>query len=509
MGESRTKNSVKNAKSGIIVQLMNKILAFAVRTIFIQVLNIQYLGINGLFTNILTLLSFAELGIGTAIIFSMYKPVAGNDQEKIKSLIKLYKKTYRVIGITIFTIGLMIVPFLKYLVKDTLEIKENINILYLLFLINTAVSYFFTYKRSIISAYQQERIINYISGIVKIVITILQIAFLIITHNYILYLIITILGTLTENIIISYKANQMFPFLKEKNVKELEKSEKKNIFSNVTSLVVYKIGGIILDGTDNVIMSAMINVSTVGITSNYTLIISSLKSVLATILNSITSSIGNLNAGNDTNKEEKVFDQLTFINYLLYSFVAVGIVVLINDLIKIWIGEKYLLGLGVVIVLATNMVIEGIRLPAYTYRVTLGLFQKGRITPYIATIVNVATSIILCHYFGVIGIFIGTGLAQLASYSWIDAYLIYKYEFKKRVVGYYQKIIIYFIAFSINVFASYIIISQISIRSSILNFAVKFILACIIPNCINLLFFYRSEEFKSIKKKFLKKKVKK
>ena len=121
MGESRTKNSVKNAKSGIIVQLMNKILAFAVRTIFIQVLNIQYLGINGLFTNILTLLSFAELGIGTAIIFSMYKPVAGNDQEKIKSLIKLYKKTYRIIGITIFTIGLMIVPFLKYLVKDTLE----------------------------------------------------------------------------------------------------------------------------------------------------------------------------------------------------------------------------------------------------------------------------------------------------------------------------------------------------------------------------------------------------
>lgn len=508
MDKSRTRNSIKNVKSGIIVQLTNKILAFVARTIFIQVLNVQYLGINGLFTNILTLLSFAELGIGTAIIFSMYKPVAEDNQEKLKSLIKLYKKTYRVIGLTIFCIGLMIIPFLQYLVKDITEIKENINILYLLFLVNTAVSYFFTYKRSIISAYQQERIINYISGIVKLIITVLQIAFLIITHNYIIYLIITILGTLIENIIISYKANKMFPFLKEKNVKELEKSEKKDILSNVTSLVVYKIGGITLDGTDNVIMSAMTNVTTVGLASNYTLIITSLKSVLATILNSITASVGNLNAGNDTEKEEKVFEQLTFLNYLLYSFVAVGVAILINDLIKIWLGEEYLLGLGVAIVLAANTVIEGIRLPAYTYRVTLGLFRKGRITPYIATIVNVATSIILCHFFGVIGIFIGTGLAQLASYSWIDAYLIYKYEFKKKVTRYYLKVLRYFIVFCVNVFVSYEIISRVTIGNNILNFALKFVLACIIPNCINLVFFCKTEEFKSIKNKFLKKKIK-
>ena len=165
MNNTRTENAIRNVKTGFLVQLINKVMAFIVRTIFIKCLNSEYLGVNGLFTNILTILSFAELGIGTAIIYSMYKPVADNDEEQIKTLMHLYKKTYNIIGIIVFSLGLLVIPFMKHIISDIPNVKENINIIYLLFLINTASSYFFTYKKSIIIAHQKESVINNIDSI--------------------------------------------------------------------------------------------------------------------------------------------------------------------------------------------------------------------------------------------------------------------------------------------------------------------------------------------------------
>ena len=287
MGEtsSRTDNIVENMKTGLVVQLLNKILAFVVRTVFIKVLSTEYLGVNGLFTNILTILSFAELGIGNAIIFNMYKPVANNDKEKIKSLVKLYKKSYEIIGVLVFLVGMCIIPFLNLIIKDAPDIKENISFIYFLFLLDTALSYFFTYKKSIISAYQKESIINNYTTIIYLIRAVVQISFLLITKNFIVYLIIQILSTLILNIVLSLKADKMFPYLKEKNVQNLQDKEKKSIYANVKSLIIYKFGSVILNGTDNIIISSMINVSTVGLCSNYTLIIESVKAILKSILN--------------------------------------------------------------------------------------------------------------------------------------------------------------------------------------------------------------------------------
>ena len=187
MEKSRIKNTIRNVRSGIIVQIINKVMAFIVRTVFIRILNTEYLGVNGLFTNILTVLSFAELGIGTAIIFSMYKPVAEDDTDKIKSLMRLYKKSYNTIGIVVFILGICVIPFMKYIIKDAPNIKESIILIYVLFLINTSVSYFFTYKKSIITAHQQESIINRIDSFFYLIKSILEIVFLILTKNYILY----------------------------------------------------------------------------------------------------------------------------------------------------------------------------------------------------------------------------------------------------------------------------------------------------------------------------------
>ncbi len=371
MEENRTQNTIRNVKTGAIVQMVNKVMAFVVQTVFIMMLNTEYLGVNGLFTNILTVLSFAELGIGTAIIFSMYKPVAEQDKEKIKSLMLLYKKAYNIIGVTVFLLGLCVIPFMSIIIKEAPNIRENLNLIYILFLLNTSISYFFTYKKSIIYAHQKQSIIDNINSIFYLIKSLLLILFLVLTRNYIVYLVIQIIITLVENVIIAIKANKLYPYLKEKSVKRLEKEEQTSIFVNVKSLIVYKLGSVIMNGTDNILISSMISVGVVGLCSNYVLIINSIKSIIFSALNGVTASVGNLNAVGEPKQKEKVFYQITFIDYIVYSFCAVAFIVLLNPFITLWLGEKYLLGMAVPIALAVSFYIDGLRNPGFTYRTTL------------------------------------------------------------------------------------------------------------------------------------------
>lgn len=508
MEESRTKNTIRNVKTGAIVQIINKLMAFVVRTVFIKMLNSEYLGVNGLFTNVLTILSFAELGIGTAIIFNMYKPVAEHNIEKIKSLMQLYKKAYNTIGIIVFVLGLCVIPFMRFIVKEAPNIKENLILIYILFLFNTASSYFFTYKKSIISAHQRQSIINNFDSIFYLIKSILEITFLFITKNFIVYLVIEILSTFLENICLSIKANKMYPYLKDKKVKKLNKDESKNIFDNVKSLVIYKFGGVIMNGTDNILISALVNVSTVGYCSNYVLLINSIKSIITSALNGVTGSVGNLNAVGEPKQKEKVFYQITFANYIVYSFCSIAFITLLNPFISVWLGQNYVLEITVPISLAISFFIEGLRNPGYTYRTTLGLFQKGRSTPYIGAVTNIILSILLCKWFGVAGIFIATGIAQLVSYSWIDPYLIHKYEFKTPVSKYFKKYLYYVIVFIINSIITFEISNLIAIQG-IIGLIFKAISICVICNIINIIAFYKTNEFKELKLKLFDPTVKK
>lgn len=501
MTESRTVNSIKNVKTGAFVQLFNKILAFIVRTVFIKVLNTEYLGVNGLFVNILTVLSFTELGIGTAIIFSMYKPVAKNDKEKIKSLMQLYKKSYTIIGIIILSLGLCLLPFLNIIIKDVPNIKENIGLIYVLLLINTSISYFYSYKKSIIYAHQKQSVINNIDSIYYLFKSIFEVIFLILTKNFIIYLIIQIIGTLIENIIVSIKADKMYPYLKEKNIKKIPSSESKDIFNDVKSLFIYTIGGGLMNGIDNILISVLINVSTVGLCSNYNLVINSVKSIVSYAINGINASVGNLNASDNIEKKEQIFHQLTFINYIVYSFCGIAFIVLLNSFIKLWLGDKYVLALSVSIAMSMNFFLEGLRNPGYVYRTTLGLFKKGKLTPCIGAMANLILSIILCKYYGITGIFIATALAQLVSFCWIDPFLIYKYEFNKTPVKYYLKYIKYILTFMI-ISAITLSISNL-LNYSIISFIIRIFIVIVIPNILNILIYKNTIEFNELKHKFI------
>ena len=330
-------------------------------------------------------------------------------------------------------------------------------------------------------------------------------AFLILTKNFVVYLIIQVLTTLIENIIISIKVNKLYPYLKEKNVKDLDKTEKRSIFSNVKSLVIYKFGEVCMKGTDNILISTLVNVDTVGLCSNYILIINSIKSIIFSTLNGVTASVGNLNAVGEPKQKENVFYQITFVNYIIFSFLAIAFIVLLNPFISIWLGQDYTLEIGVSVALAVSCFIEGLRNPACTYRVTLGLFEKGRITPYVGAISNIVLSIVLCKLFGVVGIFMATAIAQLISYSCIDPYLIHKYGFKTSSSKYFKRFTIYIGIFIINTVISLKLASFIRVNM-ILDFTLKAIIVCVVPNVINLIIFNKTEELRELKLKLVKEK---
>jgi len=496
MPESRTKNVAVNASVGLICQIIGLIFSFLGRTFFIKILGVDYLGVNGLFTNILTILSFAELGIGNAIIFSMYKPLAEKNTERLKSLMVLYKTAYRVIGVLVLVIGICCVPFLNYIINDKPAVNENLHLIYILYLLNVAVSYFYTYKKSIISADQKNYVVVLYTQVFQILCIVIQIAFLYFTHNFIIYLVIQISFTFITNIFLSYKADKMYPFLKE-SADKLEKNEINNIFKNVKALVMYKFGSIVLNGTDNLIISAMIGVKQVGFVSNYLLILNTVIMLLGKIFEGFTSSVGNLNSSADKNQRYSVFNKMFLINTWLYGFASVGIMLLIQEVIKIWIGAEYTLDIYVVFALILHFYINGAHNTVYTYRTTLGYFVQGRYTPLCAAVLNVVLSVVLCRYIGLSGIFFATSISRFFVIGVVDIYLVFKKSFSMSPFKYYIRYFTFIIIYALLYFICRFAIDFIPFIGIGWLF-LKILIISIIFNLIMILLFYRTKSFKEL-----------
>lgn len=433
---SRTKNVSINMVVAMICQIVNLLANFAARTVFIRMLGADYLGVNGLFTNVLTILSFAELGIGHAIVFSMYKPLAVGDRDKLASLMGLYKKAYRIIGSVVAVVGVSITPFLHYVIKNTPDVQENISLLYLLFLLNTVSSYFFVYKKSIIIADQKNYIVLSVTEGVHIAQIVVQILFLLITHNYIIYLIIQIFCTILGNIISSVIADRMYPFLKEKAM-PLPKEESKSIFRNVKALAAYKFGSVILNGTDNILVSALVGVTEVGLISNYVLVTTAVNTILGKITEAFTASVGNLNAIGKAERQYDVFQKMFFISAWIYGYASIGLFTVFNSFIDAWIGKGYQLGMLVVGAIVAEFFVKGVHNVAYTYRTTQGYFLQGKYSAFVAAAINLILSVLLCKWIGLAGIFIATPIARIFSIGIVDPVLIYKNTFHKNPILYY------------------------------------------------------------------------
>ncbi len=506
--KSRTEYSILNIMTGLGGYMINTIIGLVCRMVFTRTLVADYLGINGLFTNILTMLSLAELGIGSAIVFALYKPLAENDEDKIASLVKFYGNCYKVIGIVVAVIGVLLIPFLDILIPDQPNIKESIYLIYSLYLFNTASTYFFSYRSSLIIAAQQNYIVTGVNYLITIIQSVIQMVWLIVTQEYIGYLIITSVGTLVYNILISYIAKRKFPYIVKKNIKPLNHKEKKELIRNVRALVVGKLTGLLVNSTDNIIITYFSGLAAVGISSNYTLLSTTLNSLLNQFFNGITASVGNLNASESIEKKMQMFHTINLANYWLFGWASIGIFVVSTDIVSLMFGVDYVLPISIPFVLALNFYMVGIQNAVWTFENTLGLFRQGRYLPLVTAGINLVCSIWLGEKWGLFGILFATAIARLFTGTWYEPFKLYKYGFGKNVWSYYRKRIFYFAVLIVTGAICYKLGGLVEV-SAAGNLIFKFIICCIVPNFIFAILFYRSKEFQYYKNLFerIRKKV--
>lgn len=495
---SRTKSSLINGMVGSCGQLLSTFLNFVVRTVFIHYLRTEYLGVNGLFSNILYILNFAELGIGQAIVYNLYKPVAREDRERIKSLVDLYRRVYLAIGLVVLLLGLAVVPFLGYIIKEAPDIEESLAFIYILYLLETTGTYFAGYKRSVLLVYQKNYICSIIDLVLSVVKSVIQMVVLIVTKNYILYLVVYIVATILANVIISLYTDRLYPFLREKNVIKVKKEEAREIFSNVKSMFVYKIGNTVLNGTDNIILSTVVGIVAVGLYSNYSLVITAVSGILWTILTGLTGSIGNLNSTADKEKQEEIFLQVLFVSCVLYGFGCVCLGVLLKSFISLWIGEIYLLDLSVVVCLMVILYLRGISFANNAYRDTLGLFKEGRIAPLISSFINIVLSIVLGKRLGIMGVFLATVIAIVSTTFWFMPRIIYRNVFKKSLGIYLKKVIIFTVPFIVSYIICYNIVERIVVNSLLFLF-LKGIVVVLVTGMITFLLVRKTKEYREVK----------
>lgn len=508
MERSRTKNSIVNSTTSIATQVLTVIMDFIVKTIFIHVLGSEYLGINGLFSNIITLLSLADLGIGIAIPYSLYKPLADKNVSKIKALMKYYSKIYTIIGIVVLVIGLSLTPFLPLIIKNMPDIP-HIYLIYMMFVTHSALSYLFVYKRFLIDSDQKGYIVSRITFTCSFLLNFVRVILLLITKNFIIYLGCSILFVLIQNIWYSKKADKLYPYLKEKTTEKIDKKDLNEINRNIKSLFIYKIGSVIANGTDNIIISSFIGLITVGLYSNYLLIINSLNNVVTQIFNAITSSIGNLIATNNE-RSKNVYEKLNFFNFYIFSLCSICLFILINPFIYLWIGPNYMLSGFVCSLLALNFYTAGMQCVTNSFRTAYGLFYIAKFRPIIMVILNIIISIILVKPLGVAGVIIGTIASRMLTTAWLDPYVVYKYGFKANSMEYYKKYIYYLLIFVVSSAAIKLITNYIVINS-IINWILVAIITFVIYNLVIVILFHKTNEYNYFvdKLKLLIKKVSK
>lgn len=502
---SRQKNSFLNMSANFLILLTNTFLSFAVRTVFIRVLGEQYLGVTSLFSNILQVLSIAELGVGTAINYALYDPLARKDYTKVSVILGLFKKIYKIVGMIIAAVGLILVPFLPTLMKG--NTVPNTLIIYLLYLFNTVSMYFISYKDTLITADQKYYKLARIVFLSNVTIYVSQILVLVLFKSFVLYFGIQIVVTLVQRILCNILITNNYSHIIDFNSKEkVDKEELDNITTNVKAMFFHKIGYNIVNCTDNIIISAFINVATVGVYTNYLSLTTMINSLFYSIFTSVTSSFGNLAALESKETQENVFNKLNFLAFAVFGYATLCFLVLLKPFVTVWIGEKYVLATPIIIAMCINFYLNGIKAPLDTVKEAAGIYKQDQFIPLCQAITNLILSIILVQKLGLIGVVLGTIISYLLFPFWNRPYTVYKYVFNKGCKGYFidalKKILI--------IIGSYLIIagiiSFINIESVILTIAVRFVICSIIYIFIITLLYRKDDNYKFYLN-FIKKKV--
>ena len=495
----RVKSATRNIAFGYLGQIATALMSFILRTVFVMHLSEELLGINALYSNILSLLNMAELGIGTALNFSLYGPVARGETEKIKSYMRLYRKAYMVIACVVAVIGIVLSPFLKFLIRNPgNNTIRDLTIYYFIFLFNTVSSYFVAYKYSLINAEQKNYIQTNILTITKVITVFFQIIVVVVTENFYLYLLTDAVVQLVQKIFVSRYLDKMYPYLKDKKVEKLSKEESDEVWTKTKALVFHKVGDVARLQTDALIISSFIEVAMAGVVDNYNMIISTVSNFVNIIFNSVISSFGNLIATESKEKQFAMFRVYRFFASWIYGFSCVGFMVLLTPLIRLWLGDKWILTTSAVYCILIDYYFKGDRIVLSNYKTAAGVFEPDKYLALIQGAVNLVLSITLVMTpLGITGIYIGTIVSGLIA-NITKPIIIYGTCFDKKAGGYFVDTLKYLASMVSVLVICNLISTKVLEKLTIPSFILMGIIITVLFNGVYLILYGRSEEFKYI-----------
>lgn len=489
----RLKKSIINSSIGILTYIISFLPLFLVRKVFIDVLGGQLLGLSSLYTNIIGYLSIVEMGIGSAIIYSLYKPFAEDNKEKIKGYLKYYERFYRRTGVIVLAIGLAITPLIHIFIKDDMNLSL-IRIGFILFLINTFIGYMFTYKHCMLNVAQEGYKVSLGLTFSKILIAVFQIIIIQKYRSFYGYIIVQILINLVFYLIINSYINKRFSWLKDVNGK-IEKEEERSLIKNIKALFFHRIGAIFVLGTDNIIVSSFISLKTVAAYNNYVLITNACSALMNQAMGGVTASIGNLLVEEDEEKVYYIHKKIFFISFWIVSFIVISLFNTISHFISLWAGETYVLDIFTISLILFNLYFMMMREAVDKFKDASGEFYRDRYAPIYEGLINLISSIVLVNLIGLPGVFLGTLISNLTVVFWVKPKIVYKYVFNKPLDEYFKRYFIYLaigiVPLVITMFLTNPLKEIITINAFILNCLINIV----VINIFYLVVFWKNENF--------------
>lgn len=490
----RFKNSLKNFSASFLSQIFIMVLTFVCRTIFVKLLAAEYLGLSGLFTNILSVLALSELGIGNAIIVHLYKPIAEHDEITISRYMNFYAVAYRVIGIAILAFGVLSTPFLPFLVNTDVDIP-NLEIIYFLYIANTAVSYFCAYKRTILTVDQKEYMNTINRNVFTLIQNVLQIIVLLLTRDYIFYVATMVACTLLSNVRISVIADRKYPYLRANKSERLGKTEIVDLLKSLKAILYYKLGNTIINSTDNILISTILGVYYVGLYSNYSMLVGVVTTFATMIFAACSASLGNYNASENEQNVYFMFRVMSLISVWVYGFASICFACLFQPFIKLWIGEKFLMDDATMLLVVIAFFLKGVISVSGTFVDITKLFVRTRMVPIIMAAINILVSIVAAKNIGLAGIFLGTIVSYAATQLWVNPYILCKHRFRVP----FREYALFFSACVILVLFAFFVTGYVVQLTD--SFILKVGICVIVPNTLFIVVLMNTKEFRYIRSK--------
>lgn len=491
----RTRRSILNVLVTLSTNAIILVTAFIVQKILIMKLGSDYNGINGLFTSVLSMMSLTDLGIGSAIIYHLYRPAAEADHDIICSLLRFYRNSYLVISVVVLIIGCVLMVFIPCIVGNVV-INDNIYLIFLMFLFDCMVSYFLSYKKSLLYAYQLNFVLDGIHFIYYILQNIVQIFVLVFYQNFILFLLLKTICKIIENITISVYIKKHYPFTKNRRAQPLSNDIRNDIFIKIKALLFHRLGRLLVTGSDSLVITGVLGILQMSLYTNYHLIIGGITALLNKIFETLTSSVGNFLLDSNQNQRYEIYRKIDFLNFWFFGCASVVLFSVMQPFIMMWIGKEYLFSKSTLFFLVINFYQEGMRASILTFKDAAGIYHEDRFIPIIESTLNVIISVVLAFKIGITGVFVGTIISSSIVYFYSYPKYVCKPLFNMRWSAYICQTFGHFLIVVACMWSTQIPLFELPLNNVILKTFASAIIATTIFHIYIIAFLGRNSEIK-------------